>query len=127
MTEAAAPIRIAGRLPPVIVLRSRAIPSRVLALPRHVVVLSLTYGALTQRLFDRLSPPAVAVALFDPDTDVARSLTRLARLGYRGRVFVLAPPLPDAAMVEGELRAQFRSLRLRVVQLPDLAPPAAVP
>lgn len=121
MNESVAPIRIAGRLPPVIVLRSAAIPVRLLALPRRAVVLPLAYGALTQGLVDRLRPPALALALFDPDHDVALVLKRLARLGFRGRVLVLAPPLPDARMVQDELRATFPSLRLRVVEMADMA------
>jgi hypothetical protein len=111
---------MAGRRPPVVVVQSPALPARVLALPHRHAVLPLPFTAVTRGLLDRLGPRAVALALFCPRHDATAVLKRLAQLGYRGRVFLLAPPLPDAAMVERELARQFPSLRLRVAQMPEL-------
>lgn len=110
----------AGRRPPVILLSSPALPGRLAALLRFHVPLVLMPEAVTPTVLARLGPPAVVLALFCPVTDPVRILLRLERAGYRGRVALLSPPLPDARMPERELRASFPRLRLWVVVLPDL-------
>ncbi|QYK40760.1 MAG: hypothetical protein KF887_15310 [Paracoccaceae bacterium] len=119
MSHSGSPGSVAVRRPPLIVVQSPVIPARVLTIPRRNVVLLLPFAALTLSVVDRLRPPAVALGLFCPANDAAQVLARLARLGYRGRVLLLSPPLPDKGMVERELRGQFRSLRLWVAELPE--------
>jgi hypothetical protein len=81
------------------------------------------FSALTPGLLDRVQPAAVAFALFSPVQDAFQVLGRLERLGFRGRVLALAPPLPARRMVERELQAQAPMLRVRVLCLPVLAAP----
>ncbi|MFN4158398.1 MAG: hypothetical protein ACK4GO_08365 [Gemmobacter sp.] len=117
--ETANPLAPRGR-PPVLVIGSPVLPTGILTLALHVVPIVLPYAALTGLVLAQLRPPAVVLALFCPMHDAARMAGRLERLGYRGRVILLAPPVPDRAMVERELRAQFPYLRLQVTVLPDL-------
>jgi hypothetical protein len=106
--------------PPVIMIESPALPSRLTLLARHLVPLMLPAEAVTGTVLERLRPPAVAMALFCPVNDASRMLSRLERVGYRGRIALLSPPLPKPRMVERELRKQFPALRIWVVELPDL-------
>lgn len=106
--------------PPVIMIESPALPSRLTVLARHLVPLLLPAEAVTGTVLERLRPPAVAMALFCPANDAARLLSRLERVSYRGRVALLSPPLPRPRMVERELRGQFPKLRIWVVELQDL-------
>lgn len=70
-------------------------------------------------------PRAVAIALFGMSHDVLDLAEGLARIGYRGRVLALSPPLPNRRLVQRELAAQVPGLRLRLVTLAALIPPAA--
>jgi hypothetical protein len=79
-------------------------------------------AALTPAVLERLNPQALGIAVFAADPDAFHALSRLARLGYRGRVLAFAPPLPRRKLVERELRAHAPGLRVRVVCLLALAP-----
>jgi hypothetical protein len=79
-------------------------------------------AALTPAVLERLNPQALGIAVFAADPDAFQALSRLARLGYRGRVLAFAPPLPRRKLVERELRAHAPGLRVRVVCLLALAP-----
>jgi hypothetical protein len=74
-------------------------------------------AALTPAVLERLNPQALGIAVFAADPDAFQALSRLARLGYRGRVLAFAPPLPRRKLVERELRAHAPGLRVRVVCL----------
>lgn len=74
-------------------------------------------------MVEHAPPPAVGVAVFATDPDVFQVLGRLSKLGYKGRVIALAPPLPRRSIVEKEMRAQGPGLRLRLVCLPSLVAP----
>lgn len=113
-----------GRAPPVIVIASPVLSAGLLTLARRMVPVLLTEAALTATLLDRLRPPAVVLALFCPVNDTMRMLDRLQGTGYRGRVLVLSPPLPDVAMVRRELERAAPGLRLRLVEVDDLQMPA---
>ncbi|MFN3970608.1 MAG: hypothetical protein ACK4L4_04430 [Gemmobacter sp.] len=113
--------------PPLLVIASPVLPTHLLALVRHAVPVVLPYGAVTGLVLARLNPPAVAMALMCPRHDAARMARLLERLDYPGRMVLLAPPLPDRAMVLAELRAQVPGLRLSLMMLPDLSRPAAAP
>lgn len=81
----------------------------------------IAFAALTSAMIENRAPAAIALAVFGADPDAFRVLSRLARLGYAGRVLALAPPLPRRNLVERELRAQAPRLRLRVVCVAALA------
>lgn len=66
-------------------------------------------------------PRAVAVALFGMSHDVLDLTEGLARIGYRGLVLALAPPLPNRKLVQRELASQAPGLRLRLVTVAALA------
>jgi hypothetical protein len=69
-------------------------------------------------------PRAVALALFGMSHDILDLAEGLARIGYRGRVLALSPPLPNRKLVQRELASLAPGLRLRLVTLAALAAPA---
>ncbi len=77
--------------------------------------------AFTPAFLDQAAPAAIGLAVFAGKPDAFLVVQHLARLGYRGRVIALAPPLPRRSLVERELRAQAPGLRLRLVCLPALS------
>lgn len=66
-------------------------------------------------------PRAVAIALFSMSYDVLDLAEGLARVGYKGRVLALSPPLPNRTLVQRELAGQVPGLRLRLVTVAALA------
>lgn len=100
---------------PLVFVDSPALPPGVLTCPRHGVPIVLPFAAITAGVFDRIDPLAVGLALFCPRVDATVVLERLLRIGYRGRILVLAPPLPDPRLVQRDLAALFPALRLRVL------------
>ncbi|HMO07886.1 MAG TPA: hypothetical protein PKD10_09580, partial [Paracoccaceae bacterium] len=112
----AAALRAAQRpARPVVFVESPAMPTGVLACPRHGVPILLPFAAITAGVFERILPMAVGLALFCPRHDATVVLDRLLRIGFRGRILVLAPPLPDARLVQRELDSLYPTLRLRVL------------
>lgn len=73
---------------------------------------------LTADLLARLLPDAVIVPLFGPWSDALDLAERLQALGYRGALLVLAPPLPDRALVLRELTGAAPGLQVRLL-MPD--------
>lgn len=63
----------------------------------------------------RLRPAQVICALFGKDSDAMMVAERLAELGWRGRLTVLAPGLPNRRMVQQELQAIAPWIRVEVV------------
>ncbi len=102
-------------------LRLVLVGSRAIAPVALRAVEVVDFARLTPALLDRLRPAALGFALFAEGHEAFQVLGRLERLGYRGRVLALAPPLPARRMVERELRAQAPGLRVRVVCLAELA------
>tara|TARA_R110002096_G_scaffold350602_2_gene543812 strand:+ start:4971 stop:5225 length:255 start_codon:yes stop_codon:yes gene_type:complete len=68
----------------------------------------------SKSLLGALAPRCVIVPLFAGPFDVLTLLEQLVTARYTGRVLVLAPPLPDRAMVLAELQAHAPGLRLRL-------------
>jgi hypothetical protein len=68
-------------------------------------------------------PRAVAIALFGMSHDVLDLAEGLARVGYKGRVLALSPPLPNRRLVQRELATQVPGLRLRLITLAALVRP----
>lgn len=101
---------------PVVFVESPALPAGVLTCPRRGVPIVLPLPAITAGVFDRIAPLAVGLALFCPRHDSTLVLDRLLRIGFRGRILVLAPrALPDPRLVQGDLAGLFPALRLRVL------------
>jgi hypothetical protein len=75
---------------------------------------SLTAAALQRGPVRRAICPLFA-APSDPQSDAIAVIEALAALGFAGEVVVLAPPLLRPKMVEGELRAISRALRVRLM------------
>lgn len=105
----------AGLSRPVVFVESPALPGGVLSCPRHGVPIVLPFPTITAGVFDRIAPLAVGLALFCPRLDATVVLDRLLRIGFRGRILVLAPPLPDPGLVQRDLAALYPALRLRVL------------
>ena len=73
-------------------------------------------SALTARLLSETLPNSVVVPLIGRDSDAVSVIAHLAGLGYRGRILVLAPRLPDRTMVEQELRAEAKGLTVDLIE-----------
>lgn len=69
----------------------------------------------TPALLACLLPDAVAMPLLNGHMDALIHLHHLQEIGFRGRCFVLAPPLPKPKLVLTELRAQARGLRITLL------------
>lgn len=83
---------------------------RLRALPAPPRLRDLTADWIAESRID-----AIAFALFAASPDAWQIAAHLTRLGFAGRILALSPALPNRAMVERELRADFPALRLRVM------------
>ena len=65
---------------------------------------------------NRVANALIVCQILGDEADALDILAGLARAGYRGRVLVITPPLPDPAMVERELAqvAQGMTISLMV-------------
>lgn len=82
---------------------------------------AIPFDEITAALLDRARPSAIGFALFATRFDAFQVLDRLSRLGFRGRVLALAPPLPRRKLVERELRGQAPGQKIRIFCLSSLA------
>jgi hypothetical protein len=82
---------------------------------QRIAVTRLRFHDLTARSLADLAPGLVVLPLFAASHDAAAAVERLEELGYRGRITVLAPPLPRPALVERELRALGPGARLVLI------------
>ena len=78
-------------------------------------ILNFRAGDLSRALLDRLQPVHIVLPLFPPGGDVTLVIEELQRLGYGGRITILAPDLPRPRLVERELRAYGPGVRLTVL------------
>ena len=69
-------------------------------------------------LLATLGAECVVCPLFDADFDAMAVATRLATLGFQGRLQVIAPELPNPRMVEREIRSQAGGITLQIIQRP---------
>ena len=103
--------------------RLRAVQRRVLALDCAVVfdeagaegVTIAAFADLDAASLAEIAPELVVLPLFSVQQDATTMIEALMTLGYGGAISVMAPRLPDRAMVEAELRALGPGLRLRLV------------
>ena len=70
---------------------------------------------MTATTLARLAPTTVVMPLFGQKQDALTLIAALQRLGYRGRILVIGPALPDPAMVQTELRAAGPQDRLTLI------------
>ena len=70
---------------------------------------------LSAALLAEIRPDRIILPLFGGPSDALTIIEHLEALGYAGRIFVLAPPLPRPALVERELRAAGPGTRLVLV------------
>lgn len=69
-------------------------------------------------LLATLGAECVVCPLFDAEFDAMAVATRLAALGFKGRLQVIAPELPNPRMVEREIRSQAAGITLQIIQRP---------
>ncbi|MGV8986229.1 MAG: hypothetical protein ACOH2H_08100 [Cypionkella sp.] len=73
------------------------------------------FDDLTPAEFAELAPTTVVMLLFSGAQDALLMVEALESLGFRGNIFVIAPPLPRPAVVERELRLAGPGDRLMLV------------
>lgn len=66
---------------------------------------------------DRLNDAVVACMLFGGATDALEVIAALLAAGYKGPVLVVAPRLPDGALVLHELKRAAGDLHITLVQV----------
>lgn len=101
----------------------RVVERRVLALDCAVLfddcaaegVTIAAFADLTAAYLAEVAPELVVLPLFSIQQDAVTMVEALMSLGYGGAISVMAPRLPDRAMVERELRALGPGLRLRLI------------
>ena len=128
MTERTAPVS-ASLIP--LRPRLRAVERRVLALDCAVFfdeeradgVTIAAFADLNAGYLAQIAPELVVLPLFSIRQDAMTMVEALMVLGYGGAISVMAPRLPDRAMVEAELRALGPGLRLRLVSPTGETPP----
>ena len=76
----------------------------------HIGVSDLTAATLA-----RLAPATIVMPLFGQARDALEVIHDLERLGYRGRILVIGPALPDRTIVQDELRAAGPQGRLTLL------------
>ncbi len=78
-------------------------------------VTHLMFGTLNRGVLTAHAPTIIVMPLFAGQHDALSMVETLEHFGYRGRIFVIAPPLPRPALVERELRAAGPGDRLMLV------------
>ena len=74
-----------------------------------------SYGELTLELLAKVQPTLVILPLFTAGHDALTVVEVLEKLGYQGRITVLAPSLPQPRLVERELRRAGPGARLTLI------------
>lgn len=87
-------------------------------IPRPSVVMA-RFAMLNAELLARVRPECVVLPLLSPAFDAIQAIQRLVLLGYSGRICILAPPLPNRAMVETELRGYAPGMTIKLMELPQ--------
>lgn len=87
-------------------------------IPQPAIVLA-RYVQLDEALLTRVKPDCIVMPLMAARFDVMQALDRLIDLGYAQSVCVLAPPLPNPAMIRAELRVAAQGMDLVMLELPE--------
>jgi hypothetical protein len=77
----------------------------------------LGFADLDLALLTEAAPHTVVMPLFAGPHDALTMIERLEKLGYNGRILVIAPRLPQPRLVERELRAAGTGNRLLLVSV----------
>lgn len=83
-------------------------------IPLHPVT-HLNFAGLTPATLRRLAPTTVVMPLIFAAQDAIDVIAQLEAWAYAGRIVVIAPALPDSAMVQAELRALGPQHRLTLI------------
>lgn len=100
-----------GGRPQVFLIGLPRIPDHVMGRAR---VRTVGFSSLTSAMLYLLRPDLVVCPLVHADFDAAQLVTRLQRIGYGGRLIVIAD-VPDTAMVAAELAELGHGITIRVV------------
>ncbi len=83
-------------------------------------VVATTLAGLDRSLLSRVSPDAIAFSLIGAAADATQVLSLLNGCGYVGEAIILAPRLPNRAMVARELASLAPSVALTLLETPDV-------
>ncbi|MFN4153238.1 MAG: hypothetical protein ACK4HF_01165 [Paracoccaceae bacterium] len=98
----------AGRVGPFVGIGLPQALAIALAGPRPIIMIDA--GAIPVAGLNRLEDAEVGCLLLGWEVDALDVIAMLLAVGYRGAVTVVAPPLPDPAMVERELSRASRAI-----------------
>ncbi len=79
------------------------------------VVATARFADLDASLVARVRPDLVMLPLMSPGHDATAVIERLQAMGFAGRIVVVAVRLPNARMVESELRNLGPGMRLSLL------------
>ena len=80
-------------------------------------VTHVRFAGLSRTAFDHVAPTTVAIPLIAKPYDALDMIAFLQDIGYAQRIVVIAPALPNRAMVERELRAAGPQGRLTLISV----------
>jgi hypothetical protein len=90
---------------PVVILAIEPVDWEKAGLPDTTRIVHIPFRALTKPLLSETQPVMVLGPLLSPQLDAMQIAERLGELGYRGRLALLGPPLPNPSLVAREIRA----------------------
>lgn len=83
--------------------------------PAPVHAVRIAFGALDAAVLARVAPVFVICRLFARDSDAVTVAETLAALRWTGRLVVIAPGLPNRAMVQREIQSGAPGIKVEVV------------
>lgn len=106
-------------LPPAVVLAVEAdgLLESLAPLPESTVVVHALYGDVGPGLIARALPDCILSPLIGSQFDAIELAHRVCGLGFRGRMVVGAPALPNRAAVKRELDAACDGLTVDLIEL----------
>ncbi len=90
-------------------------PQQALRLAEGRPIIRLSAASIGQAEFPRDPALRLGCPLFGSDSDAMCIAEALSAAGFPGEMLVLAPRLPNPALVEKELRAAAHGFRLRLI------------
>lgn len=80
-----------------------------------------TLNKIDADLLARIAPDMVLSPLFSADHDILDLARRLDQLGYQGALRAYSPPLPNARLVQGEVRQIWGKRDFDIFEMPGRA------
>jgi hypothetical protein len=102
-----------------VVEAARMVPGRVLSDPSRSVIIA-RFASIDRMFLDRVGADIVAAPLFGAVFDILDLIDRLLKGGYQGHVVALSGRLPDASVVERDIRGHAGLLTIEIVQVPQI-------